>query len=235
VEAPGTPVGIDGRVLSESEVLLLWQAPGSGGPVDSFEIFRDSSAIDQVAGGVFSYSDTSVEPDTEYSYTVQAVGADGQRSDMSDPFDATTPPAQQTSEDELLSHIPEAFVDSCEDPNFVPDNATAAKVCFPDDNVEVHYALYANQDDMTTDYEEFTSDRDYAPTPEDCTDDGFAQRHWNYENDDPGGELSCYLDDDDQAWIEWTEENLLIYSFALRADGDYSALWDWWVSDSGPY
>ena len=69
----------------------------------------------------------------------------------------------------------------------------------------------------------------------DRTDDGFAQRHWNYENDDPGGELSCYLDDDDQAWIEWTEENLLIYSFALRADGDYSALWDWWVSDSGPY
>ena len=28
------------------------------------------------------------------------------------------------------------------------------------------------------------------------------------------GDLSCYVDENNQAWIEWTEENLLIYSFA---------------------
>ncbi len=235
VEAPGTPEGLQARVLSQTEVLLLWQAPGSGGPVDGFEIFRDSTSVDQVAGGVFSYSDTSVEADTDYSYTVQGIGADGQRSDMSAAIDVTTPAPDVTPVDELLTHIPEAFRDTCEDPNFVPDNATAAQVCFPDDKVEVHYALYDNQADMTSDYQQFTSDIDYGATPDDCTDDGFSQRHWDYENGDPGGDRSCYVDENDQAWIEWTEENLLIYSFALRADGDYAALYDWWVSDSGPY
>jgi hypothetical protein len=42
------------------------------------------------------------------------------------------------------------------------------------------------------------------------------------------GRLLCYLDDDKDAWIQWTHDGLKIYAFAYRDDANIEALYDWW-------
>ena len=42
------------------------------------------------------------------------------------------------------------------------------------------------------------------------------------------GRLLCYVDDDKDAWIQWTQSNRMLYAFAYRDDANMAALYDWW-------
>ena len=87
-------------MLSQTEVLLLVGGPGLEAGRSTCS--KSSGTRLGRPGGrrEFSYSDTSVEADTGYSYTVQGIGADGQRSDMSAAIDVTTPAPDVTPVDE---------------------------------------------------------------------------------------------------------------------------------------
>ena len=47
------------------------------------------------------------------------------------------------------------------------------------------------------------------------------------------GRLLCHLDDDDDAWIEWTNIQLNVYAYAYRFDSNWKALFNFW-NNAGP-
>jgi acid phosphatase type 7 len=81
---PPAPTGLDGQATA-SRVDLDW----TGSPdATEYRVFRDGVALATASGS--SYGDTTVEPETGYSYQVQASNDSG-ASPLSAPFAITTP------------------------------------------------------------------------------------------------------------------------------------------------
>ena len=87
---PPTPSGLDGIAMA-AQVDLTWDASARAA---GYTIFRDGSALATVTER--SYSDTTVQPDTTYSYTVRAFN-DGGTSTQSPPLVLTTDSPSSTS------------------------------------------------------------------------------------------------------------------------------------------
>ena len=82
---PPTPVGLDG-VATASRIDLEW----TGSPeAMRYTVFRDGRALATVTAQ--SYSDATVEPETSYSYQVEASNDEGS-SPLSSPLEITTSP-----------------------------------------------------------------------------------------------------------------------------------------------
>ena len=60
--------------------------------VTAYDIYRNSTKIDDVSGPTTSYQDTSVNANTTYAYFVRARDAAGNQSSNSNTVNVTTPP-----------------------------------------------------------------------------------------------------------------------------------------------
>jgi chitodextrinase len=91
---PTTPTGLSATAISSSQVNLSWNASSDNVGVGGYEVLRDGAQI--ATSSTASYSDTSVQPNSSYTYRIVAYDAAGNTSNESDPDSVTTPPAPVT-------------------------------------------------------------------------------------------------------------------------------------------
>jgi chitodextrinase len=89
VTAPITPTGLALASLTGTEVRLVWNPTTDDVGVANYRVHRDGLEVGAPAGT--SFSDTNVQPNTLYTYSVSAVDAAGNRSRESASVTATTP------------------------------------------------------------------------------------------------------------------------------------------------
>ncbi len=95
IEPPSVPQNLQATTVSSSQIDLSWDAStDNSGVVIGYNIWCGGNYLDSTADT--SYSDTDLDPDTTYSYTVSAYDAAGNESDVSAPDSATTDPAPST-------------------------------------------------------------------------------------------------------------------------------------------
>ena len=93
-ENPTVPGNVTANAFNHARVDVSWIASTDNVGVHHYTIRRGGAFLAEVGGAATSYSDTSVQPLTTYSYTVEAVDAATNPSGQSSPpAVATTPPA----------------------------------------------------------------------------------------------------------------------------------------------
>jgi serine/threonine protein kinase/DNA-binding SARP family transcriptional activator len=148
-------------------------------------------------------------------------------------------------EERLLSYIPEAAGPHClplDRPEPI-QGELAGLVCQTED-LEVLYELFPTRDLMDAAFQG-NANSQQAPSGE-CAKDRLAVTRYTIEGE-PAGRVLCYIIErsdepdllgsgglPDQAHIEWTDQNSLIYAHAVRNDLGDLALYEWWLSSSGP-
>src|SRR5262249_11144287 len=86
---------------------LSWSASSDAVGVAGYSIIRNGVAIANVSGSTLSFADTTVAPNTTYSYTVTASDAAGNVSAPSAPATVATPAAPP---DPSITSAPSAYV-----------------------------------------------------------------------------------------------------------------------------
>ncbi len=94
--APTAPADVAAQAIDARRVDLSWTPATDNRGVTNYEIYRDGSLL-ATTGNVTSFSDTTVQPQTTYAYTVKALDAAGNRSPVSNSASATTPQAPLTT------------------------------------------------------------------------------------------------------------------------------------------
>ena len=89
--APTTPLNLRDDEVQSNVVKLSWDASTDNVGVLAYDLYRDSNLLTSVAGSLTSYQDTSVQPETDYTYEVYARDAAGNISGPSNQLDVTTP------------------------------------------------------------------------------------------------------------------------------------------------
>jgi hypothetical protein len=87
--APSAPTDLSASVVSSSQIDLSWTASTDNIAVTGYRVFRDGTEIGTAS--TTSFSDTGLTADTAYEYTVGAIDAAGNPSDLSATVNATTP------------------------------------------------------------------------------------------------------------------------------------------------
>lgn len=94
---PAIPTLVSAVPKSASEVDLVWSAGTGGGPVAGYQIVRNGSVLGSAPASSLAYADTTVSPNTGYSYAVKAYDAAGNYSALSNSIQVTTPAAPPVS------------------------------------------------------------------------------------------------------------------------------------------
>ena len=94
-QPPSAPTNMTANAPTSSRVDLNWGAAIDDLGVTGYEVYRGGALLGTTA--TTSYSDTTVNPGTTYSYQVRALDAAGNRSTFSDSAAATTPPDRTTT------------------------------------------------------------------------------------------------------------------------------------------
>ncbi|HEY5442327.1 MAG TPA: Ig-like domain-containing protein, partial [Candidatus Saccharimonadales bacterium] len=91
--------GLTATAASSSQVNLSWAAPTGTDAAAKYEIYRNGSttALASVNAPTTTYTDTTAAASTQYSYTVLAVDANGNKGPQSTKASATTPAATDTT------------------------------------------------------------------------------------------------------------------------------------------
>ncbi|HEU4984608.1 MAG TPA: fibronectin type III domain-containing protein, partial [Nitrososphaera sp.] len=84
LQAPSTPGNLSAVAASSRQVNLTWSPSTDNVGVAGYEIFRDNVSI-AVVGLVTSFSDTTVQPRTNYRYQVRARDVNGNLSPLTNP------------------------------------------------------------------------------------------------------------------------------------------------------
>jgi phosphatidylinositol-3-phosphatase len=92
-EAPSVPQNVSASAKSATSVAVSWDASSDTVGVAGYDVFRGTSKVATVSGSTTSWTDTTVQPDTTYSYTVDAFDAVPNTSARSLAATVTTPPA----------------------------------------------------------------------------------------------------------------------------------------------
>lgn len=90
--APSVPTGLAAGAVSGSQVSLSWDASTDDVGVTGYEVFRDDAPLVEV-GATTSHTDSTVSPETTYTYRVRARDGAGNWSGLSAPVPVTTPAA----------------------------------------------------------------------------------------------------------------------------------------------
>ena len=87
-QAPTTPGSLSAAALSATQIRITWTASTDNIGVTGYQVFRNGSPLASTAN--LEYTDTSLTPSTQYSYTVTAFDAAGNNSSAAGPALATT-------------------------------------------------------------------------------------------------------------------------------------------------
>jgi fibronectin type 3 domain-containing protein len=93
--SPTAPTHLEAMAAGDGQVDLTWEAATDENGVAGYRVSRDGAVIAETSG--LAHSDTGVEGNTTYSYTVAAVDAAGNVGPESVPASATTPAPPDTS------------------------------------------------------------------------------------------------------------------------------------------
>jgi parallel beta-helix repeat protein len=93
---PSDPTNLQATAVSSNRVDLTWTASTDNVGVTAYDIYRNASFLTSV-GAVTTHSDTTVSPNTTYSYQVRARDAAGNPSGLSNTDTVTTPAAADTT------------------------------------------------------------------------------------------------------------------------------------------
>jgi chitodextrinase len=91
---PSAPSTLTATAVGSGEIDLSWKKSTDDSGVDHYVVFRDGVQIDTTTRT--TYADTTVAPNTAYTYVVEAVDVAGNVSPDSNPASATTPTAPTT-------------------------------------------------------------------------------------------------------------------------------------------
>jgi hypothetical protein len=89
-QAPSVPTGVKATADSATQVTVSWTASTDNAGVASYRVTRGQTVVADAVTGT-SFADTGLAASTQYSYTVSAVDAAGNRSTESAPVTVTTP------------------------------------------------------------------------------------------------------------------------------------------------
>src|SRR5207253_1487283 len=87
-QPPGTPTELRTHALDSERIDLSWTPPA--GDVYGYTVYRDGVAVDIEDAGTTTFHDTSLQPGTHYTYTVDAFDLADNHSPQSFPAAATT-------------------------------------------------------------------------------------------------------------------------------------------------
>jgi acid phosphatase type 7 len=93
VQPPTTPTSVTATAVGPTRVDLTWSASTDNVGVTGYTIYRNGSQLDVTGGATTSYSDTTVSPGTQYSYTLDAFDAAANHSSRSSPPAVVTTPS----------------------------------------------------------------------------------------------------------------------------------------------
>ena len=93
--APSTPTGLVATAVSVTQINLSWSPSTDNVAVTAYQVFRGGALVASL-GNVTTYQDGSLNANTTYAYTVQALDAAGNASAQSTPASATTAAALDT-------------------------------------------------------------------------------------------------------------------------------------------
>ena len=175
----------------------------------------------------------SPEPESPAPPTTEAPSPEPNPTEDTDTADLGAFPNQ--FEQNLLSHLPEDFIDQCARLEFnLPQTANAAITCTSDGADFIGYVQYDRFDPMNRDYNSSVRDQGVIRNSGSagCQNGSPAEGTYTRANKSPG-RLMCYFDGD-EAWMDWTHDSLSIYTFASRSDGNLKKLFDFWVN-AGPF
>ena len=85
---PSSPTNLSGSAFSSSQINLSWTASTDNVGVAGYQVFRNNAQI--TTTGTTSFSDTGLNPNTQYAYTVAAYDAAGNVSSQSTQLLVTT-------------------------------------------------------------------------------------------------------------------------------------------------
>ena len=112
-EPPAPPTGLQAQTLSSTSIGLQWQAATDNVAVAYYRIYRNGALVGQTNATAFT--DTGLDPSTDYTYRVSAVDAAGHESPPSDSATArTSDPSVETHTVRLEGATPivDAFLSS---------------------------------------------------------------------------------------------------------------------------
>src|SRR5204862_307992 len=89
-EPPTVPTNLTAIASQPTRVDLAWTASTDNVGVAGYTIYRGGSLLTTVTGGATTYPDVSVQPNTAYTYTVDAYDAAGNHSAQSPPVSVAT-------------------------------------------------------------------------------------------------------------------------------------------------
>ncbi|MDA1315174.1 MAG: DNRLRE domain-containing protein [Acidobacteria bacterium] len=95
-EAPDTPAGLAIVSKTDTEVDLQWSPSADNVGVDHYRVLRN--AVEVGTTSAVTFTDTGLDPDTAYNYTVTALDAAGNESVASSPLVVTTDAAPDTED-----------------------------------------------------------------------------------------------------------------------------------------
>ncbi|MDY7222082.1 fibronectin type III domain-containing protein [Halalkalibacterium halodurans] len=78
--------------VTDTTVSLTWQEVEYAEGIENYEVYRDGDSVALV--GTTSFTDEGLDPDTEYTYQVKAIGSNGLESDLSVAVSAMTEPEE---------------------------------------------------------------------------------------------------------------------------------------------
>ena len=95
---PSVPTGLATTTVAQNQVNLTWNASSDNVGVTSYTVYRNGAVRGTVSGTTTTFQDNTVNPNTTYTYTVEAFDAAGNGSGQSTALPVTTPPAPQDTE-----------------------------------------------------------------------------------------------------------------------------------------
>ena len=90
-EPPSVPQGVTATALGPTAVTVAWSPSSDNVGVTGYDVLRGGTRVATVGGSATSWTDTTVQPSTGYTYTVDAFDAAGNHSVESAPAGVTTP------------------------------------------------------------------------------------------------------------------------------------------------
>jgi chitodextrinase len=89
--APSAPANLKAVIIGESQVYLSWDAASDNVGVMGYAIYRNGTALADLAGTALTFNDTNASPATSYTYVVDAYDQAGNHSIASNAAEVITP------------------------------------------------------------------------------------------------------------------------------------------------